>query len=421
MRELRSSAASVACFVRIVCTLLTIPKALFAATQESRSALRLLVSSRTSEWRGAAIASFLLALVASPALAESGDLRGLTILKLHGSYGYAAHHQQGPGEGLAVGYGLARNIGLLAEYSHQRFTGHGNVRESGLSAAMLTVLVGAPSRSGVAPWLSFGFGNDHLTERGLYWSFFRPNLFEGSFVANHPGIALGGGITTPVSARASIEIGAVYHQSFCGCQVLDASTITEASVLSIETGLVSTILGPAAQAKGEERLAVARIRGGALYWDPSGHGPGWAAGGSVGFGLARNLLLSFNFDHMVPDDPENSPQRSMDPLTFQLEFGTPFQRPITPTMQVGTGVYVRRHTELVFSGSGASHFISGPRESHLGLNVGSGVTISFTRRVALDLLVRYHQAGLGVEPYFRMTTVSAGLTYALPSTRHRRT
>ncbi|HMI32223.1 MAG TPA: hypothetical protein VK527_10855 [Candidatus Limnocylindrales bacterium] len=314
---------------------------------------------------------------------------------------------------------MARNLGLLAEYSHQRFTGHGNVSESTLSAAMLTLLVGAPSRSGLAPWLSFGFGNDHLTERGLYWSFFSPNLFEGSFVANHPGIAIGGGITAPVSAGTSIEIGAVYRQSFCDCQVLDASTITEASVFSIETGLVSTILGPAARANGEEHLAVARIRGGALYWDPGGDGPGWAAGGSVGFEIARNLLLSFNLDHMVPDDPENSPQRSMDPLTLQLEFGTPFKRLITPTMQVGTGVYVQRHTELVFSGSGASHFVSGPRESRLGLNIGSGVTISFTQRVALDLLVRYHQAGLGVEPHFRMTTVSAGLTYALPNARHR--
>jgi hypothetical protein len=389
--------------------------------QQSRSAFRLLAGSRISEWRWAAIALSLVALVAPRAAAESGDLRGITILKLHGSYGYAEHHQQGWGEGLAVGYGLARNLGLLAEYSHQRFTGDENVRESGLSSAMLTVLVGAPSRRGLAPWFSFGFGNDHLTERGLYWSFFRPNLFEGSFVANHPGIALGGGITAPVSARTSIEIGAAYHQSICACRVLDASTITEASVFSIETGLVSTISGPTARSNDEEPLAVVRVRGGALYWDPGGYGPGWAAGGSVGFGLAQNLLLSINYDHMVPDDPENSPQRSMDPLTFQLEFGTPFQRFISPTVQVGTGVYVQRHTELVFSGSGASHFISGPRESHLGLNVGSGVTISFTRRIALDLLVRYHQAGLRVEPYFRMTTVSVGLTYALPSTRHRRT
>src|SRR2546422_4757991 len=29
-------------------------------------------------------------------------------------------------------------------------------------------------------------------QRGLYWRFFSPNLFEGSFVANLPGIALGG-------------------------------------------------------------------------------------------------------------------------------------------------------------------------------------------------------------------------------------
>jgi len=390
-------------------------------SQLCRSALRLLVRSRTSEWRGAAIALSLLTLVPSPGRAESGDLRGLTILKLHGSYGYAAHHQQGWGEGVAVGYGLARNLGLLAEYSHQRFTGHGNVRESGLSAAMLTLLVGAPARSGLAPWFSFGLGNDHLTERGLYWSFFSPSLFEGSFVANHPGIALGGGITAPVSAHTGIEFGAVYHQSLCDCRVSDASTITEASVFSIETGLVSTISGPAPLASGEDLLAVARIRDGALYWDPGGNGPGWAAGGSVGFGLARNVLLSFNYDHMVPDDPENSPQRSMDPLTVQIEVGTPFQRLITPTMQMGTGVYVQRHTELVTTGSGASHFVSGPRESHLGLNVGSGVTISFTQRVALDLLVRYYQAGLRVEPYFRMTTISAGLTYALPSARHSRT
>jgi opacity protein-like surface antigen len=163
-----------------------------------------------------------------------------------------------------------------------------------------------------------------------------------------------------------------------------------------------------------------RARGGALYWNQQGDGPGWSAGGSLAFPIGSDLLLGIGVDHFVPDDHANVPQRTMDPMTVQIEFGAPFRRRITPTFQVGSGVYIMRQTELTTNGSGQLYWTHGPNKNHLGFNAGGGVSVAASSCIGVDLVARYHQAGLSLEPAFRATTVTVSLTYLLPGVRTRR-
>jgi hypothetical protein len=346
--------------------------------------------------------------------------RAPTILRAFGAYGIAPHHQSGYGEGLGLAYGFGGPVMLLVGYSHQRFTGDQNVRESSVSSATLSLLFRNPNPGLLSPWLSIGLGNDHLTEKGSYWSFFIPTPIEGSFVGNHPAMELAGGVAIRATSRSTVDVGAAYNQSFCACTVLDASNITESSSLSLRAGLSQSVGSVIATGARTEQYMLIRARGGALYWNQQGDGPGWSAGGSMAFPVGNDVLLGIGLDHMVPDDHANVPQRTMDPMTVQVEFGAPFRRRITPTLQVGSGIYILRQTELVMDGSGQFHWTHGPHTNHLGFNAGGGVSVTASSCLAVDLVARYHQSGLSVDPAFRATTVTVSLTYLLPGVRTRR-
>lgn len=173
----------------------------------------------------------------------------------------------------------------------------------------------------------------------------------------------------------------------------------------------SLVSPPSAKANASEGFL--RLRGGLVYPDHDGQpGPGWLAGGALGVPLNPNVALSVNYDHMDLD-VLGSP-RTVDPVTAQLEFSTPYRHRLMPRAEVGAGIYGfgSRDFPVVsplrsFGGQTASS----SRVAPFGVNFGAGLSVPFGARMMIDLDARYHQTmGSGS---LVMGTVGAGLSYRL--------
>ena len=197
----------------------------------------------------------------------------------------------------------------------------------------------------------------------------------------------------------------------------------------ILSALTSAFPGPAHAAwspgDGAAGQAVFRIRGAFVPDNLAGTpAPGWMAGGGVGFGIQRVLVLAVNFDHYELDDRY---LRSVEPWTVQLEVGKPFQRRIKPWFGVGTGVY--RRIERPWFNIARPANVLGPvpfgdpgqyvkREALLGFNYGFGIWIPLRNRVMADLGLRYHKTldrDLdGTRSHsLTLSAVGVGVTYGL--------
>ena len=149
-----------------------------------------------------------------------------------------------------------------------------------------------------------------------------------------------------------------------------------------------------------------------MFPDPDGApGPGWSAGGAFALPLSSNVSLSLNYDHMYLDTPGT--MRSVNPLTAQLELGTPYQRRISPRVGVGAGLYdIKSRNSIVINPLGGFDTIrTRHRGIPFGMNFGGGVSIPLWARTLFDVDLRYHQT-MGSSSLV-MGTVGAGLTYRL--------
>jgi opacity protein-like surface antigen len=183
-----------------------------------------------------------------------------------------------------------------------------------------------------------------------------------------------------------------------------------------------------ATSDGAQGRAILRLHGGTVYADPDpGTGPGWLAGGAVGMGIARNVVVTANYDHFHVDQGDGQ-RVDIDPVTVQLEIAKPFQRWISPRLEVGGGVYVRSRppNPVVFptgpvplepGGSSAFQEYGRRTDSPFGINMGGGLSFLLSRNVMLDLGARYHQL-TGRRDTSVFTTVSAGLTIGLSRGSH---
>lgn len=154
-------------------------------------------------------------------------------------------------------------------------------------------------------------------------------------------------------------------------------------------------------------------------------GPGWMAGGGVGFGIQRVLLLTFNFDHYQLNDRY---LRSVEPWTVKLEVGKPFQNRVAPHFELGTGVYRRSEFSRMAniarpSGGGSFPIWEGsPRRQEqtvlLGFNYGLGFSAPVAKRVMADIGLRYHKTldrdlSGSRSHSLSLSVVEAGLTWGL--------
>ena len=163
---------------------------------------------------------------------------------------------------------------------------------------------------------------------------------------------------------------------------------------------------------GARGRGIFRLQGGTLFRDRGyTDGDGWVAGGALGFGVTRDLLVMASMEHIEVDISQ--PYReSFQPVTLQLQMGAPFQHRITPRVDLGAGIYLRAR----------DHFQSYPyyydphglglTTAPFGMNFGGGLSFLVGRTVMLDVGVRRHES-FDRNESFGMTTAMAGMTFAL--------
>jgi hypothetical protein len=167
-------------------------------------------------------------------------------------------------------------------------------------------------------------------------------------------------------------------------------------------------------APNSQNKAIFRIHGGTTYSDPqSGSGPGWLAGGAVGLGVARDVYLLFGFDHLAVRR-RGLRHDDIGAVTAQFELSKPFQGWIEPRLNMGAGVYVRSIDPGYYTYSSFEYIHGLPyTDAPFGINIGGGASVRLSKTVLFDLDGRYHQT-TGIESTKSLlTSITAGLTFAI--------
>jgi len=159
---------------------------------------------------------------------------------------------------------------------------------------------------------------------------------------------------------------------------------------------------------GARGRGILRLQGGTLFRDRGyTDGNGWLAGGSLGVGVTRDVLVLASIEHIdVRRFQPNS--ESFQPVTLQIEMGAPFQHRITPRVDVGAGAYLRTRNGPSYVNIHGLPTNTAP----FGMNFGGGLSFLVTRTFTLDVSVRRHESFNSHED-FGMTSAGAGLTFAL--------
>jgi len=151
-----------------------------------------------------------------------------------------------------------------------------------------------------------------------------------------------------------------------------------------------------------------------------GEGTGWMAGGGLGVGLNRAMLLAMDLSHA---EPNHEIQRHISFWTLQLEVGAPFQHRISPRLGAGVGVYRTKGMQsytLDFDPSPLQEGASPPtfKITQFGFSAGLGLSLQVTNHILLDFEAREHRTlrrelNGDIGGVLDMTTAGGGLTYVL--------
>jgi len=160
---------------------------------------------------------------------------------------------------------------------------------------------------------------------------------------------------------------------------------------------------------------VLRLRGGLLYPDQDYEpGPGWSAGGAIGFALNRDVLLSLNYDHLDLGYPDPSGRKAtLDPVELEMELGGQDGRHVTPRAAFGAGLYFQREKYPDFHPLLSEPQRRGSLGQTFGLHFGAGLSVPLSKRTLMDFDLRYHQTA-GHDGGVVIGTATAGLRFLLP-------
>ena len=159
---------------------------------------------------------------------------------------------------------------------------------------------------------------------------------------------------------------------------------------------------------GARGRGILRLQGGTLFRDRGyTDGNGWLAGGSLGVGVTRDVLVLASIEH-IGVQRFRPYSESFQPVTLQIEMGAPFQHRITPRVGVGAGMYLRTRNGPTYVDIHGLARNTAP----FGMNFGGGLSFLLGKTVALDVSVRRHESFDSNEG-FGMTSAGAGLTFAL--------
>jgi len=163
---------------------------------------------------------------------------------------------------------------------------------------------------------------------------------------------------------------------------------------------------------------IVSVRGGAS--NTRGEGVGWMAGGALGIGLNRAMLLAMDFSHA---EPNHEIPRHISFWTLQLEAAAPFQHRISPRLGAGVGVYRTKGMPsytVDFDPVPSQEGVTTPtfKTTQFGFNAGLGLSLKVTSHVLLDFEAREHRTlrrelNGDIAGVLNMTTAGAGLTYVL--------
>lgn len=117
---------------------------------------------------------------------------------------------------------------------------------------------------------------------------------------------------------------------------------------------------------------------------------GLGFGGSLGYGVSRNVLLSFELSHHEFDGEFPRDEASITPMTFNAAYVFSTGGSIVPWAGGGIGAY--QHSEQIedFFGPGDDFDDS---ETAMGWNIGAGLAGPIARRTLLGGGFRFHHVG----------------------------
>ena len=138
--------------------------------------------------------------------------------------------------------------------------------------------------------------------------------------------------------------------------------------------------------------AVLRLHGGASF--PMGnfgssYQTGFAGGGSIGYGVSEQVLISWgvayhHFDH----EQLSNVDANITPYTISVDYKVPVKSGIRPWVSGGIGLY--HVAESVDIGGGATASVS---ENNFGLHFGAGIGAPVGEKTMIGTGLKFHYVG----------------------------
>lgn len=113
---------------------------------------------------------------------------------------------------------------------------------------------------------------------------------------------------------------------------------------------------------------------------------GLGFGGSIGYGVSRSVLLSFEVSHHTFDGDLPNDDASITPMTFNAAYVLPTGGQVVPWIGGGIGPY--HHHEAVDDNAGG--VLVDDSETTIGYNLGAGLAGPIARRTMLGGGFRFH-------------------------------
>lgn len=139
---------------------------------------------------------------------------------------------------------------------------------------------------------------------------------------------------------------------------------------------------------------------------------GWGVGTSVGYGVSRNVLVSWGFAYHRFDSEFTDGNLSVTPWTMSADVALPTSGHVRPWIGGGVGLYhVRDKVTVLMSPFG---FVSASdSENDFGFNIGMGITTPVSPRTAFGAGFKLHHVFGNDFPDTDFITFQAGFGFPL--------
>ncbi len=151
-------------------------------------------------------------------------------------------------------------------------------------------------------------------------------------------------------------------------------------------------------------------------------GPGWGVGMSLGYGVARDVLITGGFAHYQVDDVGSRRGNSVVQLGVGVEAG-PARGVVRPWLGAGVAIYrmdPRGDPIVRIVPASTSEGTAGSSGSRFGVSWGAGLAVRLSQNLGLDTGARYHHSfgdpilsGRNFTDEVHLLDLQLGLSYVL--------